>query len=257
MDRKVEKAVEKGISRDKGPLELAVDVVVDLEDEPEFNAGTGSRMRLDGSIQMDAAVMYDGDIGAVSALEDVKNPVKMAREVYNSPYVMLCGSDATAYAKKLGLEEGDLESEKRREELEEMRKNLSEKEELKEFYDKVKSGDTVGCVVECDGGFAAAVSTGGTDYCVRGRVGDSPMVGCGFYAGERGAVVTTGKGEELVKRVVAKRCYDLMCEIGIEDACEEVVEDFPTDASIGVIAVDESRCYSAASNPMASYESKI
>ncbi|MGM0406120.1 MAG: isoaspartyl peptidase/L-asparaginase [Thermoplasmatota archaeon] len=260
MDGKVKKAVEKGIVDKSNALEVVIGVVKELEDDPVFNAGTGSRIRLDGSVQMDAAVMFCGDIGAVSAIEKVRNPVKIAKEIYDSPFVMLTGVDSTNFARDLGYEEHDPVTEKRMEEFKEMKEKLggtggSERlKKIREFYDQVDGGDTVGCVAEVDGAYAAAVSTGGTNYCIRGRVGDSPLVGCGFYAGERGAVVTTGKGEEIIKKMSAKRCYDLLLEHDIKDACKMVVEEYPEEISIGVIAVSDDGIASADNRDMSQYK---
>ena len=263
MDKYVQKAIEKGFSEGMNAFEAVIGVVKELENEPKFNAGTGSRMRLDGSIQMDAAVHYKEEVGSIAAIEKVKNPIEVAKHVYESPFVMLAGNDSTKFARDMGYVEYDPSTEKRREELEEMKEKLKGSEgtdrieKLREFYRKVDGGDTVGCVAYIDGEFAAAVSTGGTNYCMRGRVGDSPLIGCGFYAGEHGAIVTTGKGEEIIKRMTAKKCYDLIPEIGIEKACKQVIKDYPDDVSIGVIAVDETGVASADNRDMSQAELKI
>lgn len=253
MDDDVLEAVKKGVV-DEDVFATVVGVVSALEDDPVFNAGTGSRMRLDGSIQMDAAVMYKGEIGAVAVLERVKNPVQVAAKVYETPYVFLAGGGALEFARGKGFDDHDPSTDKRREELEKMRSELHEHEEFYEVYKGVDGGDTVGCVAEHDGEYAAAVSTGGTSYCITGRIGDSPLVGCGFYAGEYGAVVSTGKGEELIKKLSAYRCYSLIPELGLEEACEKVVEDHPEGASIGLIAVGEEGVYSASSKQMSQAE---
>lgn len=259
-DENVAIAIKKGFSEDMNAFEAVVEVVAAMEDDPTFNAGKGSRMRLDGSIQMDAAVHYQGDIGAVAAIEEVKNPIKIAAEVHESPYVMLAGKDATNFARKLGYEEVNLSTEKRKKELKEMKEKLRGSDgnrrlkKMREFYKKIESGDTVGCVAYIENEFAAAVSTGGTNYCMRGRVGDSPLVGCGFYTGDYGAVVTTGKGEEIIKKMVAKRCYDLIPDHGLKEACDIVVEEFPDDYSVGVIAVDENGTASSDNRDMAQAE---
>ena len=255
-DENVERAVEKGVGEDDA-LGIAVEVVKSLEDDETFNAGKGSRMRLDGSIQMDAAVMCDGEVGSVAAIERVKNPVDISKEVYRSPYVILAGAESTKFSRDLGYEEHDPSTDKRREELREMKKKLQgsggeEKlKRLREFYEKVDGGDTVGCVVYKDDLFAAAVSTGGTNYCMRGRVGDSPLIGCGFYTGEKGAVVTTGKGEEIIKRMSAKKCYDLLGEKSVQAACEMAVKEYPDKVSFGVIAVTSEGVGSADNRNMA------
>ena len=86
----------------------ALDLVV-LEDDPRFNAGTGSRVRIDGeTIQMDAAVMHsEGSFGAVAAIERVANPVRVARAVVGGPHRILAGDGATAFARALGMADYD------------------------------------------------------------------------------------------------------------------------------------------------------
>ncbi len=248
MDERVLAAVEIGSVDDV--FETVIGVVSAMEDDFVFNAGTGSRMRLDGTIQMDAAVMYRGDIGAVAAIESVKNPIQVAAAVYDTPYVLLSGKGAMDYARSRGFSAHDPTTEKRRKELQEMQAKLHEHEELMEIYRGVDGGDTVGCVASHEGEYAAAVSTGGTNYCIKGRIGDSPLVGCGFYAGEHGAVVTTGKGEELIKKLSAYRCYLLIPELGLQGACEKVMEEHTDGASIGLIAVGEEGIASSSSKQM-------
>jgi len=99
-----EKAAKKGYSvlRKKGnAVDAVIEAVVVLENDPRFNAGTGSKMRLDGSIEMDAAVMTsDLSCGSVAAIKNVKNPVKVAGKVMQTPHVLLAGEEATNFARK-------------------------------------------------------------------------------------------------------------------------------------------------------------
>ncbi len=248
FDERVMTAVKKGLAH--GVFETVVGVVSALEDDPVFNAGTGSRIRLDGKIQMDAAVMYKGEIGAVAALESVKNPIRVAAAVYKTPYVLLVSQGALEYARNRGFPDHDPATEARKKELSEMYAKLQEHPELHDIYKGVDGGDTVGCAASHNGEYAAAVSTGGTSFSIKGRVGDSPLVGCGFYAGEEGAVVTTGKGEDLIKRLSAYRCYSLIPELGLQGACDRVVDEHISGSSIGVIAVGPDGCASASSKQM-------
>ncbi len=248
LDERVNAAVKEGLADDA--FQTVVGVVSALEDDPVFNAGTGSRIRLDGKIQMDAAVMYKGDIGAVAAIESVKNPIKVAAKVYETPYVLLVSQGALEYARSKGFSAHDPSTEARRKELSRMHAKLHENQELHDIYKGVDGGDTVGCVASHNGEYAAAVSTGGTSFSIKGRVGDSPLVGCGFYADEYGAVVTTGKGEDIIKRLSAYRCYSLIPEMGLQGACDMVVEDHIEGSSIGVIAVDKDGVASASSKQM-------
>src|SRR5207253_2212534 len=87
---------------------------------------------------------------------------------------------------------------------------------------------------------------------LRGRVGDTPLIGCGFYAGEYGAVAATGIGEEIIRRMLSRRVYDdLAVGIHPQQACEHAIADFPADVSVGLIAVTANHCGIAANVPMA------
>ena len=81
------------------------------------------------------------------------------------------------------------------------------------YRELFQPGDTVGAVsMSEDGVFAVAASTGGSSPMLRGRVGDTPIIGSGFYAGRHGAVATTGIGEEIVRRMLAREVYQLLAD---------------------------------------------
>ncbi len=228
--------------QEKNALEAVLKAVVLLEDDPLFNAGTGSNMRIDGSIQMDAAVMIPGNFGAVINIENVKNPVLVARDVMlNSPHLILAGDGAIKFARKMGYPPYDPTTEKAKERRKRVIKKL-ENGEIPEYYHpdffREFLGDTVGAVARINGQFAAAVSTGGTSLTLRGRVGDSPIIGAGIYCGEKGAVVATGIGEEIIRRMLSFRIYQRIGEEALEDICKEEIERFGK-IPVGVIAIDE------------------
>ena len=107
------------------PLDAVVAAVKYMEDDLNFNAGTGSVMRLDGSIQMDAAVMVDGNFGSVINIEFVKNPVQVAREVMEtSPHVILSGDGATKFATEKGHPHYDPSTDRARKRLDRANKML-------------------------------------------------------------------------------------------------------------------------------------
>lgn len=243
-------------------LDTVVEAVRIMEDDPSFNAGTGSVKRLDGSIQMDAAVMVPGAIGSVINIERVKNPILVARAVMEkTPHVMLAGDGATAFARRLGFPDYD-PSTPRTEEL--YRKALaairgqdpSAPEKFASYmkYGEIlgipKNKDTVGAVARIDGKFAAAVSTGGSSPMMRGRVGDSPIPGAGLYAGEKGAVVATGIGEEIIKRTLCYRVYE---QIGSEDLYSILRREIAEfgNTLVGLIAVSHESFASYSNSSMA------
>jgi L-asparaginase / beta-aspartyl-peptidase len=233
-------------------LDAVVEAIVVLEDDPRLNAGTGSRMRIDGRIQMDAALMAANlEGGGVAAIEGVKNPIRVARDVFETPHVLLVGDDATAFARSKGhapFDPATPESRRRlRESLAKIRNG-----KLPRYARKWKAmdlHDTVGAVArDRRGRFAAGSSTGGTAFMLPGRVGDSPILGAGLYAGPRGAVTVTGIGEEIMKRVLSKFVYDRIAEGRTpQAAANRGLSLFPDDISIGILSVS-ARGWGEASN---------
>jgi beta-aspartyl-peptidase (threonine type) len=237
-------------------LDAAIAAAVVLEDDPRFNAGTGSNIRMDGeTVQMDAAVMdQTGEFGAVAVIERVKNPVLVAREVMKSPHLLLAGEGATRFARTLGMEDYDPrtpESMERYRQLLFRMRNSSMEDGWKDFdwrshwnfptelQDVLKAKDTIGAVVgDGKGGYGVAVSTGGTSTTLYGRVGDVPLLGAGCYAGPAGAVCATGEGEHIIREHLCQRIYELMVQGATpEDAIKQGLALFPKEISIGLIAV--------------------
>jgi beta-aspartyl-peptidase (threonine type) len=183
-----------------------------LEDDEEFNAGKGSRLQLDGIARMDASIMEGKTLkaGAVAALERIKNPISAAKIIMeNSPHVLLEGRKAREFVISQGLEEGDVETDRARLELK--MRMLKSDEDISAFHPdrEVKDrGDTVGAVaLDRKGNLASGSSTGGSGSILMlpGRVGDTPIVGSGIYAENRsGAVSSTGRGESIMRVVLAK-----------------------------------------------------
>ena len=179
-------------------LDAAEAAVAALEDDPLFNAGTGSTLNASGRVEMDAAIM-DGHtlrVGSVAAVQGVKNPIQLARRVMeDGRHVMLVGDGALAFARQIGFPECDPET-------------LIVAAARKRWQDK---HGTVGCVAfDTSGKIAAATSTGGTFNKLPGRVGDSPLPGCGTYADDFGGVSCTGNGEAIMRLVLAKSAVELL-----------------------------------------------
>ncbi len=233
-------------SLDRDPLKSVVNSVVRMEDDPRFNAGTGSYMRLDGSIQMDASVMIPGSFGAVIAIEKVRNPVLVAVDVMNrSPHVILSGDGATRFARILGHAEYNPETEKARIALQQTMaklKDSSNKEDrILNFRDRLTiesflTVDTVGAVARISGKFAGAVSTGGANPMLRGRVGDVSIPGAGIYVGSEGAVVATGIGEDIIRNSLCFRTYERISDSSLVDVLREEISHF--NSPVGLIAVN-------------------
>jgi isoaspartyl peptidase/L-asparaginase-like protein (Ntn-hydrolase superfamily) len=247
----------KQLLENHSAYEAVLKAVVFLEDDGRYNAGSGSSYRLDGkTIEMDAAVMSsDGKLGAVACISGVKNPVLVASEVVCSPHHILSGAGSVLFARKKGFPEyyPDIRWAKERYEklLTTFLKKNGDSAAEYEIQDFVKNWnfetasseifplDTVGAVAkDKNGNFAVAVSTGGSGAMLKGRVGDTPLIGSGFFAGAHGAVACTGIGEEIMKKLLAKTVYDLLAQgIAPEAACEKGVRLFPETIPVGVIAV--------------------
>ncbi len=232
-------------------LDSAVEAARVLEDDGRFNAGSGSVLRIDGkTIEMDASVMdSNGKIGSVINIRGVKNPVLVARAVLGSPHVAMAGRGAQAFARKLGFRPYYKVSKKALEIFKKSGKNLQ--------TGGSRKADTIGAVaLDKSGVFAVASSTGGASPMLVGRVGDTPMVGCGFYAGPMGAVAVTGLGEESIRKMLAKTVYDMLAG-GMEAgaACKKGIGLFPARVKMGVIALTKNGYGWAATgrNPMAQY----
>lgn len=233
-------------------LDAVLEAILVLEDDPRLNAGTGSRMRLDGRIQMDAALMdSDLEAGGVAAIEEVRHPIRVARDVFDSPHTLLVGADATAFARSKGHARYDPATPESRRRLEESLAKIRAGK-LPRYARKWKAWDlhdTVGAVArDRRGRFAAGSSTGGTAFMLPGRVGDSPIIGAGLYAGPRGAVTVTGIGEEIVRRTLSKFVYDRIASgTSPQAAADRGLALFRRDVPIGVIAVGP-RGWGATSN---------
>ncbi len=240
LHEKVKKFAEEAFE-ERTALDAVIRAVTLMEDDPMFNAGTGSNMSIDGSIQMDAAVMVPADFGAVMNIERVKNPVLVARDVMlRSPHMILAGDGAVQFARKMGYEDHDPATERAREKrartLEKLRSGKIPAYYHPDFFVDFLC-DTVGAVAYISGEFAAAVSTGGTSLTLRGRVGDSPVPGAGIYAGEQGAVVATGIGEEIIRRMLSIRVYENMKKMSVGEACDALLKEFG-DIPVGIIALN-------------------
>src|SRR5277367_6567291 len=187
--------------------------VVVLEDDPVFDAGYGSHLNLDGYVECDAIVMNGSTLraGAAATLRHVKNPIRAARAILEKcPHMMLVAEGAERFAIENGValfKAEDLVSEAEWDAWMKCKKD----EHAAEHHRGHEQG-TVGAVaLDREGRLFAATSTGGTCCKLPGRVGDSPLIGCGCYAdAEAGGVSCTGYGEAIMKVVMAKSGTDFL-----------------------------------------------
>ncbi len=234
-----------------------------LEDDDSFNAGIGSVLTLDGHIEMDAAIM-DGKTlkaGAVGSVSNVRHPISLARKIAEETiHVFLVGKGADDFARAVCAQEvcsfGELVVERRKKLWEDINERMGDKlvdgylkaqVELLDKYPLLKNVplDTVGAVaIDKNGDIAAGTSTGGMPMKLSGRIGDSPLIGCGTYAdNDSGGVSATGHGESIIKTTLAKTTCDLIERGHNAQKAADVAIDFlwtKIGGKGGVIVIDKN-----------------
>ena len=231
-------------------LDAVTAAITTMEDSPLFNAGKGAVFTAEGKNEMDASIMDGSNInaGAVAGVSTIKNPILAARQVMeNSKHVMLQGEGADIFAKAQGLEIEDSSyffTQRRWESLQKAKAN--------------KFG-TVGAVaLDTHGNLAAGTSTGGMTNKMKGRVGDSPIIGAGTYADNKScAVSATGHGEYFIRNVVAYDIAALMKYSGVslKEASNYVIMKKLKDqnAEGGIIALDKAGNFTMTFNTKGMY----
>jgi len=269
-----ERAAQRGheiIIETGDALEAAIAAVLVLEEDERFNAGTGAVLCLDGAtIEMDASIMDTrGRLGAVAGVRDVRNPILLARAIADTPHVLLAGEGADRLARALGMERAKPISAAQREKHEKLLKQLAGSvpvmpgidNRLFERFWNYKTPlqlppnaahDTVGAVVRGpDGHFAVAGSTGGSAPSLLGRVGDTAIMGSGFYAGPLGAVAATGVGEHIVRHMLARTVYGYIEQgMPLQQALRRGIDLIDKDVDTGLIAVTRTEAASCSNTHM-------
>jgi beta-aspartyl-peptidase (threonine type) len=203
-----------------GAVDAVEAAVCAMEDNARFNAGRGSALTSEGTVEMDASIMEGDGLrnGAVACVTAMRHPISLARLILeDGPHSFFAGEGAMARARALGVPFCDPE------ELitDTQRKRLES-----------RTGGTVGAVaLDRRGLIAAATSTGGTAGKPPGRVGDSALIGCGTYAeSTSGGVSCTGDGEAIIRVVLARRTIDILklaadpmhaCQVAMDVLVEE------------------------------------
>jgi beta-aspartyl-peptidase (threonine type) len=188
-----------------------------MEDDPTFDAGRGSFVNSIGEIELDASIM-DGTTfraGAIAAVQNIRYPISLARVIMDkSEHILLAAQGAVRFAEEHGITQCSKEDLLVGRELERWKgiQNSKKSTSTKDAFRKKTPHDTVGAVaVDRNGVIASGTSTGGTPNKYPGRVGDSPLIGCGTYADSSvGGASCTGWGEAIIKVVLAKTVIDLM-----------------------------------------------
>jgi len=217
-----------------------------VESDPaDRSVGLGGWPDRDGHVTLDACIMDDeGSAGSVSFLEGYRHAISIARKVMEeTPHVILSGLGAAQFAEYQGFEKEDLLTE-------DSRKAYVEwlKEGIYQPKINIERHDTIGLLVrDSEGSLAGGCSTSGLAYKMRGRVGDSPIIGAGLYVdNEVGSAVATGLGELVLKQLSSFLVVELMrqghppqnaCEIAIKRIVEK---NDVQDAQVGLIAISKA-----------------
>ena len=259
--RGVQAAVDAGwkvLSAGGSCLDAVEAAVVVMEDDETFDAGRGSFLNMDGRVQLDACIMDGGTLraGGVGCVEHIRNPIQAAKKVLTeSPHVYFVATGAERFAQMHGIElipNEDLVIEREIQRLSEAKKQ-SYLKMPEEFGAASLYHDTVGAVaLDAEGNIAAGTSTGGTLNKAPGRVGDSSLIGCGCYADNLSAAVsTTGWGEPMMKLVLSKWTADRVEEgLTPQESAERALAYLKQrlNGHGGIIIVDSHGRYGLAHN---------
>jgi beta-aspartyl-peptidase (threonine type) len=252
----------------------AIAAVKSLEDDGRFNAGRGAALGMDGETVETSASLMDtcGALGAVAGVRNVRHPILLAEAVSATPHCLIVGEGTDRLARLLGLEEARYDRERSLRDYREIMAELQQPEPVLPGVDNAAfrklwnypmawqeamrrhGGGTVGAVVrDADGQFAVATSTGGVAPALLGRVGDTPVVGSGFYCGPLGAIGATGIGEAIIRRLLARTVYAWL-EAGwpLQKALDAGIALFDAETDVGLIGVTRTEQATASNQPMPS-----
>jgi beta-aspartyl-peptidase (threonine type) len=223
-------------------LDAVQEAVRMMEDHPTFNAGLGSVMTEDGEIEMDALII-DGKtrkMGGVIGVSKVKNPILLSRKILDHKHILFFGEGAHQFAQQNGIDLIDpnkLITDRIRQRLANYLKSRSA-----DYVDpEGRKYGTVGAVaLDNQGNLAAATSTGGTLGKMKGRVGDTPIIGAGTYADQDIAASATGVGEYIMQSMICLQVkYNLIrARNNLYEATQVALDDANRDfGPMGVIVM--------------------
>ena len=221
-------------------------VRVSEADSENTSVGYGGLPDRDGKVTLDACIMdYDASCGAVMCLEDIENPISVARLVKDkTPHVILSGLGAKEFALENGFSEVSLLTEKSKLEWEAWVQNSNYKAKA-----NIENHDTIGLLaMDKKGNLSGGCTTSGMAFKMPGRVGDSPVIGSGLYVdNEIGACTATGEGEAIIRAsgsflVVSLMKQGYSPQIACEKAIKQVMKLHPnrTDLQVGFLALSTS-----------------
>lgn len=250
----LDEAASEGIAN-ADPLDAVESAVKVLEASPRFNAGVGGSIQSDGVIRTDAGVMRSNRVaGAVCSTPGLEHAVSGARVVAEeTPHILVSGENALDLSEAHGVTiDGELSTERTRdrwaeleppdggveEELAWLREHFGGGDGASGAHASPQDLDTVGAVAREGDTFATATSTGGRWLAFRGRVGDVPQIGSGFYASPAGAASATGAGEDIARVTLCNRAVRHLEDGADADAAAtRAMEEFEaiTGSTAGII----------------------
>ena len=200
-----------------------IGVAVEEENPKNTTVGYGGAPDRSGNVTLDACVMnHLGDCGSVVAVENIMNVARLAKDVMEkTPHVMLAGKGAEEFAISEGYKKIDLLTETSKKDWEKWLEN----EEYKPIIN-IENHDTIGMLcLDKNNNMSGACTTSGLAYKMKGRIGDSPIIGSGLFIDNKiGGAVATGLGEEVVKTVGSYLVVELMRQgMSPQEACETAV----------------------------------
>jgi len=245
----IRNALEAGrdvLAKDGPALDAVETAIMALEDDATFDAGIGSHLNRDGRVEMDAIIMEASTLraGAVAAVQRIRNPIRVARKILeSSPHILLTAAGAELFAQENGIplcDPSQLIVQRQVNAWQQCRRSRH-----KSAFHFPETHGTVGAAArDSRGQLAAGTSTGGTCCKFPGRVGDSPLIGCGCYAdSEAGAISCTGHGEAIMKVVMAKTAAEfLRSGLSADAAAKECINILArrTKSTAGLILLDRN-----------------
>ncbi len=226
-------------------------VKVPEADSSNHTVGYGGFPDREGKVTLDSCVMDHRNMaGSVAFLEHIKHPVSVARKVMEeTPHIMLVGEGALQFALEQGFEKENLLTAEATREWE----NWKVEAEYRPVPN-IENHDTIGMLaIDAEGNLSGACSTSGLAFKMRGRVGDSPLIGSGLYVdNEVGAATATGHGEEIIRVSGSHLVVELMRQgKSPEEACREAVlriirnNDDVSELQCGFLAINKAGEYGA------------
>ena len=214
-------------------------------DPDDMSVGYGGRPDREGNVTLDACIMDEkGDCGSVCALQHIKHPISVARKVMEeTPHVMLAGEGALQFALEMGFEKEDLLTERARKQWKEWLKTSEYKPVI-----NIENHDTIGMIaLDLNGNISGACTTSGVAYKMKGRVGDSPIIGAGMFCdNDIGGAVATGTGELVMKTLGTFLVVELMRngrtpQQAVEEAVGRFINKIPDyrNHQVGYLAVNK------------------